>query len=394
MGAFQDILRTDRGFEINLECYNEKHRMLLAATPKGSEITGLVGTPLVIPASEFLAYCLFVNKRDSGFGLDSYSAIKAGLNDRLGDFNDGLALTPTSLRTIRTGDDQLAGLSEKIGVGISLSVVSRIHGLAEADWERIPKGTTKSLDFKRACDDVGYVQVEAKGTSVLDNNAAKTSGISHFAADIGEKKAAQRVKVQGVTAYGAIGTIDTKQDGVMKCFLLDPHGDATPRDHKEQRILNRLFFIAEIMETVLPQSILTAELYKRLAILVGMDSLADYANRPLAAPHFHLDNAFYRKTSTLDKDVLGVILQLRDGTRLFYGLQRQLLEVAYKQDFDALLDLRWKPSLAAESLTGWEFTGEGETNEQDQGRIGSKRKNRGFRLLPYIRILQDVCLES
>ena len=69
-----------------------------------------------------------------------------------------------------------------------------------------------------------------------------------------------------------------------------------------------------------------------------------------------------------------MILQLRDGTRLFYGLQRQLLEVAYKQDFDALLDLRWKPSLAAESLTGWAFTGEGETNEQDQGRIGSKRK--------------------
>ena len=41
-----------------------------------------------------------------------------------------------------------------------------------------------------------------------------------------------------------------RQDSVMKCWLLDPPEILAPRDPKEQRILNRLFFIAEIMEAV------------------------------------------------------------------------------------------------------------------------------------------------
>ena len=360
MGTFQDILLQRRPIQIAVDYYDSKHEQLFQAYRNSAAIRQLVGGTIAIPAAEFLTYCLFVNKRYSGIGLNTFSEIKNGLNDRLGDFNDGLALTPTSLRTIRAGDDQLAGLSEKIGVGISLSIVGRIHGLTEADWERIPRGATKSLDFKRACDDVGYVQVEAKGSSVHDNRARKACSIYQHAGEIGKQKAALRTTTQMVTAYGTIGAIDMKTDGVMQCFLLDPHGEAAPRDYKEQRILNRLFFIAELMEAVMPQSLMTMELYKRLAVLISADDMKEFDKLPLTVPHSNLETPlFLRKIHTLDKSVLGVVVPLKDGTRMFYGLRRQLIDAAYKQDFAALLGLNYESSTSPDTLMGLEFAGEG-----------------------------------
>jgi hypothetical protein len=377
MGTFQDILRSGKPIHIAVDYYNDEHKKLFSAYANAAAIQQQAGNTIAIPVAEFLTYCLFVNKRESDLGLNSYSAIKAGLNDRLGDFNDGLALTPQSLRTKFTGNEQLSGLSEKIGVGISLSVVSRIHGLTEADWERLRIGKKKSLDFKRACGATGYVQVECKGTSVPDNKESETAGLRQFAKHISEKKVELRSTTSGVTAYGAIGAVDAREDSVMKCWLLDPPGESGLRDPKEQRILNRLFYIAELMEAVLPQSLMTVELYKRLAVLVGADDLSDYNNQPLTVHRGNLEGSlFYRKTHTADRDVLGVAMKLGDGTRFFYGLRCELLDVAYRQDFDALLKLQWEPVTVMDTVMVPDGSDQDEVGESQQSPDKPKKRPR------------------
>lgn len=355
MGAFHDLLRRAEPLRIDVGYYNAAHEDLLMEYPCAEEIWAMVQQGVSIPPAEFLTYCLFVNQRADLPGLSSYRAIKANLNDHLGDFNAGLEVTRASLRTHLTGDDQLAGLSEKIGVGIALSVVGHIHGLTEADWERIPKGTEKSLDFRRACDDAGYVQVEAKGRSVANNAGPKTKGIYNAASDIAAKKVVARAADPSIRAYGTIGAIDQRPDSIMKCWLLDPPGAAADRDPRDQRILNRLHFIAEALEFALPGSLLTLELYKRLLVLHQSDDLSTFNGRPLDVDKAHLGDALLQnRIHSPEKKVIGSVVRLADGTRFFSGLRRELFEAAYWQDFAQIRELRWRPASALDTLVGFD----------------------------------------
>ena len=316
MGTFHDILGQGGTFDVCVDYYDDKEAKRLAAAYGAPALQSIVGSTLSIPVAEFLTYCLFVNKRTHGSGLRSYSEIKAGLNDRLGDFNDGLELTPNSLRTTRTGNEQLCGLSEKIGVGVALSVLSRVHGLCEADWERIPQGPKKSLDFEIGCNGSGYVQVEAKGSSVPDNTGEKGAAVSDHAASIREKKASLRAggnSPRRTAIYGSIGVIDSRKDGVMRCWLLDPPGSIPPREGKQQQVLNRLHFIAEILEAVLPQALITVEIYKRLSLLASADDVFDYDKAHLSGtPESREQALFFKHTHDLDRQFSGVVIRLKD----------------------------------------------------------------------------------
>jgi hypothetical protein len=379
MGTFHDILRQGGTFGVRVDYYDDEEAERMAAGYGASALQSIAGTKLSIPVAEFLTYCLFVNKRTHGTGLRSYSEIKAGLNDRLGDFNDGLEPTPTSLRTSRTGNEQLCGLSEKIGVGVALSVLGRVHGLCEADWERIPQGPKKSLDFEIGSNGSGFVQVEAKGSSVPDNTCEKGTTVSGHAVNIRQKKASLRADNNNAAlaaVYGSIGVIDSRKDGVMRCWLLDPLGAFPRREAKQQQVLNRLHFIAEILEAVLPQSLITVEIYKRLSVLASADDVFDYDNIPLSGTLESREQAlFFKRTYDLDRQFSGVVIPLKDGSRFFYGLRKELLQTAHAQNFHKLLELKWQPTTTTTSLVIAEAASEEEPTGPSEGDVkGSERR--------------------
>jgi hypothetical protein len=362
-----------------VDFYDDDEAKRLAAGYSASSLQDIAGTKVPIPVAEFLTYCLFVNKRTQGTGLRSYGEIKAGLNDRLADFNDGLEPTPASLRTIRIGNEQLCGLSEKIGVGVALSVMSHIHGLSEADWERIPQGSKQSLDFEIGCNGSGYVQVEAKGSSVADNTLGKGAVVSGHAASIRAKKASLRAgnpTTESAAVYGSIGVIDSRTDGVMRCWLLDPPGGFPPREARQQQVLNRLHFIAEILEAVLPQSLITVEIYKRLSLLQSADDVFDYDKTDLSGTAESREQAFlFNHTQDLDRQFSGVVLPLRDGSRFFYGMRKELVQAVHAQDFHRLLELKWKPATNTTSLQVAESASDQGSSEASEGNTkGQERK--------------------
>ena len=237
--------------------------------------------------------------------------------------------------------------------------------------------TMRTSNFKRACGSTGYVQVECKGTSVADNQVTGTSGLRGFASHIAEKKVELRSKHPNVTAYGTIGAIDARENSVLKCWLLDPPGEAGDRDPKEQRILNRLFFIAELMETILPQSPTTMALYKRLVMLVGSDDLYDYNRVPLPVHPSNLGaSLIFRKARTPDNKSLGVNILLNDDSRFYYGMRQELVKLAVEQDFDQLLAMQWTPSTVSDSIVvpdGAESTDDDSTRSSG---TRAKRKER------------------
>jgi hypothetical protein len=212
---------------------------------------------------------------------------------------------------------------------------------------------------------------------VADNQVTGTSGLRSFASHIAEKKDELRSQQQNVTAYGTIGAIDARKNSVLKCWLLDPPGKAEDRDPKEQRILNRLFFIAELLETILPQSPTTVALYKRLVMLVSSDDLYDYNRVPLPVHPSNLGaSLIFRKARTPDNKSLGVNILLNDGSRFYFGMRQELVKLAVEQDFDQLLTMQWTPSTASDSIVvpdGAESTDDDSTRSS---RIRAKGKER------------------
>lgn len=74
MGAFQDLVHSGRPLKIDVGYYDDAHKRLLSSFSCAAEIQKLVKTGVAIPAAEFLTYCLFVNKRETDAGLNTYGA--------------------------------------------------------------------------------------------------------------------------------------------------------------------------------------------------------------------------------------------------------------------------------------------------------------------------------
>lgn len=354
MGAFQELLLANHAIDVRVDYYDKREADCFNAYANAAEIAKIAGSEVTIPLAEFLTYALFVNKRPQLAGLGSFSEIKSNLAEHAADFNRGLRVTSNSLRTVLTGNDQLPGLSEKIGTGAALAVVNRLTGLSEADWERIPIGRKKADDFGFSAPQVGHVEVEAKGCSIENNTGAKHASVRKHAADIRGKFAELqgRAAKPNVIRYGVIGAIDTNPDGVLRSWLIDPPAGEFDRDPREQQILNRLAFVAETLEVVLPPSALVIELYKRIAVLAQTNEFAAFDGVPLSGTVASWRQAISRdQPQDLDGRFFGTIITLPDRTRFFYGIRREWIDAVQQQHFAQISDLKWEPLSASGPIT-------------------------------------------
>jgi hypothetical protein len=211
-------------FNVDVEYYDANHENLLTSI-RGIKagLAQVAGQTIEIPEGEFLTYSLFTKL---GTGPGRFATLRsiqrvAGLYAQ--PLHDYFSFART-LKLKKAGYDPEVGLRERIGVALGLSTVSRIHGMSVADWVRIPVMQTKHLDFHLASNGKRKVQVETKGSVVLDNS--KKAQISGHATKIVEKKnhlaslPKEAAQWQASVRYGTIAAIDDTHRA--KVWLLDP----------------------------------------------------------------------------------------------------------------------------------------------------------------------------
>jgi hypothetical protein len=352
---------TQMTISIDVAFYDETQREILLTYPTAAAIREIVEHGIEIPTAEFLAYYLFHRKRLGSPEYRDYNAIGRKLNVAITSLDGCIEFNGHSINTASGVHRQLNEISEHIGEAVGLSVVSRIHGLIEADWSPIPeeggRGAARTFDYNLASDGNQFVQVENKGSSVVDNRRLSSPIYTHKH-NIEEKKATLRAPdflimhphVHSIR-YGTISAVDPRRDGNVKCWLLDPPAEPIEDTPRRRRLLQRMSFLRDWISFISPRSQLASALSTRLADLEslqdpfeldgiplrrGNNELFDY--EPFAIYGYGYHSVFMsNKSRVVDGPAGGIVVKLSDNTLFLAGIQENLLKLATDQDFESVM---------------------------------------------------------
>jgi hypothetical protein len=205
--------------------------------------------------------------------------------------------------------------------------MNAIFDLNEADWQRIPEEDNKTLDFRYAATDDGFVEVEAKAT-IVENVDAKEPGVSKHKTDIAAKKESQRELNNSADLFGVIVAIPSKRSQVAKCWLLDPPATPIATDPKKYCLLARLSFYLEHIRLFSQIRMLIA-LANRIKTIAVMDQYEQLDGVGLVDgrgdPFVFLPSLLYDKTTLWGERVIGRVFPISgngfgcgsSGTRAF-----------------------------------------------------------------------------
>lgn len=383
---------------VDVAFYDEAERAKLLAYSTGQTIEALVGAPIDVPMAEFLAYYLFHRKRLGSEGFRDSAAIGRKLGAALAHLDGCVTFNGHSIRTADGVGHQLTEVSEHIGESIGLSVVSRIHGLNEADWAPIPeqrgrtaqpsfdfelsvpspvdgprdialpesvRGLERAVEDDTASDGNSLVQVENKGSSAIDNREHSPAVVAQKR-KIDKKKA--KLRSANVTAstirYGTIAVVDPRHEGNVRCWLTDPPGDETSAEPRRDKLLHRLQFIREWVTFVSPRSQLASALATRIADLAALSDPFELDGVPLirgSGEPFITDSglaswSFWLNKSAVGEGSGGVVVQLTKDALMFLGIRRELLALAIDQAFPAILKYEYEAKTSADGLVKCVFS--------------------------------------
>lgn len=342
-----------KNFSVDVDYYDAHHETALTSI-RGLKagLDQVARQTIEIPEGEFLTYSLFTKL---GTGPGRFATL--GSIQRVAKFyaqplHDYFSLART-LKLKKVGYDPEVGLRERIGVALGLSTVSRIHGMGVADWVRIPVMQTRHLDFHLASNGRRRVQVETKGSVVLDNT--KKAQISGHASSIASKKnhlaslPKEARQWQASVRYGTIAAIDSAHRA--RVWLLDPEPHPMRWNPKELQLLARFGFLAAWLRMISPHSQVSWAMRKRYGALVRAKEPLSFDGRPLfGSSRKPIDgdpdgdvtapgNFFYGKFD-FDGKIVVRSVPLRRGEDLLLGARRDLLALAVNQNFAAILEYR------------------------------------------------------
>ena len=260
MSPQTQILQTDLPPTTNIfvDFYDKDEQQSFRNSALSDSLAHLPGT-VGIQTTDLLAYYLFYKKNPLLPGFSTFDDLAKKWFLALGEFAGQMHFTESSVRII---PDAIlhSGTTERIGEAIGLSVASNLHGLHQADWDRIPaSNTTKTLDFSLppcATDGSHFIQVETKGSS-CDDNSKKSSSVSHHRSSITDKKNAVKNPGNQDVFYGTIAVLDHHPTNPARCWLVDPPAQnfGNPKRYK---ILTRLKYIGALISLISPRSLLAA----------------------------------------------------------------------------------------------------------------------------------------
>ncbi len=220
----------------------------------------LVDNGYEISLGEFILNSLFYKKSVSPERYPDKESLNRCITSTLDDIEDYLEIKNNSLAVkencLPTNEN-----IERIGESISISVISKIIGNIDADWDIVPIISEKSFDFIYSVSDEKVVQIEAKGC--FSNESTKSSAISNHKKSILEKK--EHIKTnpnhpyKSDCYYGVITQISNNNQ--IKCFLLDPPSDGFFGDRLDLKIKNRFNYYHSFLSFISPNSNLTKYLH-------------------------------------------------------------------------------------------------------------------------------------
>jgi len=354
------VNKRSRSLEVCVEFYDENEKKKLQAYPLANRIGEVVSKPINIPYAEFLTYYLFHRKRPELSGISSYAQLGGKIDTARKMLEDFVKRSDHSLFVPKGIIELPIYVSENIGESVGLSVINRIHGLSEADWNRIPVsrgvGARPVFDYEHlASDGKSIIQLEAKG-SCVKTNVKKTSSISNHKSDILKKKSAIRLEERrknynhpAQVRYGTITSIDRKKDGIIKCRLVDPAPLPFNFNPKILRILNRLIFLRDWISFIMPRSQLSIALANRIVSLERIEDVFKFEDEPLVDGKGkrigYRENIFFTpgsnwfsfKSQVADGPFGGLVIPSRQGGVYFLGLDILQLDNVAKQNYEKIL---------------------------------------------------------
>lgn len=348
---------------IAVDFYNEEEETALLSYPKAQEIEAIAGTTIEVPTAELLTYYLFHRKRPGKVGYRSFDELSQQIGSAYQDIEWGVEFDGKSIVSASDlDDDQDSGLVEHLGEAVALAVVNRIHGLTEADWDRIPanRGYGASFDYshgdKQASDGEQPIQVEAKGTTSLGQPNRARARVSQQRTRIREKKTSiQELEGDGQyrypasVRYGCVAILNT--ESTLRALLVDPEGEDVVRSPEALRIVNRMIFLRDWISLVAPRSQLASSLSTRTAALLALEDPAVLDGIALRkangepfnyAPGFALGRGHIsilrNKSYVLDGPSGGILVQVSSNELYLLGIMEELVFLAESQSFSEILD--------------------------------------------------------
>jgi len=259
---------------ISVDYYNPEEKQSLLRYTAANEISKIVSEPLVISTAEFLTYYLFDRQRDNPTVYSNYKTIRKKIGLALGEIHGFIGFNSHSIRLDPTLTRPRKLVTQFVAESIGLSVVGRFHGLIESDWIAIPEGGKKTFDYEIASTGKEIIQVEAKGSSVKDNQNPDDKKVKRQKALLDlKKKNLKYLKDEGKDPhpanirYGTITAIDPREDGVVKCWLTDPDSEPIKYTPERLRLFARLKFLRDLIVLISPRSQFASALNTRIGCL-------------------------------------------------------------------------------------------------------------------------------
>lgn len=348
-----------KSIKVDVSFYNEHEEQKLRAYPSANEIHQIVSNPVEVPSAEFLTYFLFNRKRSNPTIYRNYREIQRYLGDSLSEMRGFVDFNTHSIRLSPTLDQPRRTISEYVGESIGLSIISRIHGLIEADWIPIPEGNRRTFDYEIASTGDQIIQVEAKGTSVDDNRIqsenvrSQKSRLDAKKADLNKLVANGQDRHPASLRYGTISALDSRNEGMVKCWLTDPDPDPIKETPERTRLISRLKFLRDWISFISPRSQFSTALNTRLGCIENIKDSNELDNIPIRringepysfAPMFALGQEFsffMNKSRIVHGSAGGVTLRLSPHELFFLGLREDAVMLAAKQNFKTITNMKF-----------------------------------------------------
>lgn len=329
----------------DLQFYDASHERALRNYSVFAELSKAQQSGIAIPYDEYKSYVIF-REQSEQTGYQTFAQLQEQLSIYIPPYEDYYQHDGNTIYLKRRhAQQQGRPQTEAAGVGAALSVASRLYGLTEADWQRIPEGRDKDVDFMRsnprlASNGKAFIRLEAKGHAVddpqLKGNLA--SDVHH----IKEKKVAQRVKVSAPTEFiGFITSFPTSPESRPRIWVVDPPQIPVVSDPRKLKILKRLYYYWKALGPVLGGPAVAA-LINRIYAIASVERYEQLDGVPLLTRSGAPVEIRVPEDSTNISQVnaFGQIIPIEGGSYFYYGFDRQILQLIEEQNFDRIAQYR------------------------------------------------------
>jgi hypothetical protein len=328
--------------KIKVDFYDTEQKQLIKKNfPKDFEIIkDFDGKIIEFPIEDFKTYSFFKDQFTINGKHDTFIDLKK-MNKYWGYYEKYFEVKPDGRIVNISPEDTIdkTDVSEMLGVAGGLSVASKMYGMTQADWTKIPITTAhKDFDFSHtSCLPQRYINIESKG-SVIDNNSYKRPTISQHKASIIEKKCDKDFKkkypVKKDTCIGIITVADRANN--LQSWLVDPLIDDFEAPSEKVKILKRLYFYYSIFRILSKRSYLTLTLANRIRAIELVNDYTKLDKIPLINYNFEkisLSEHFINSRSrNKEKSVIGNTI-LIDNYIYFVGVTIDAIKSIITQSF-------------------------------------------------------------